>query len=86
MPRALLASAIPRRWRPEIQGQEEVARIFTGRAKAARLALVDGEAGLVIAFGGQTRMVFDFVIENGRIIEISLIADPQSVDTLDLEI
>ena len=71
---------------PEIRGQEEVARIFTGRAKAARLALVDGQAGLVIAFGGQTRMVFDFVIDNGRIIEISLIADPQSVDTLDLEI
>ena len=71
---------------PEIRGQEEVAMIFKGRARAAQLALVDGAAGLVIAFGGMPRMVFDFVIEDGRIIEISLIADPQSVAGMDLEI
>jgi hypothetical protein len=30
-------------------------------------------------------MVFDFVIELGRVVEISLIADPQSIAALDLE-
>ncbi|MDP3739390.1 MAG: sigma-70 family RNA polymerase sigma factor [Hyphomonadaceae bacterium] len=71
---------------PEISGREEVARKFVGRAKAAQLALVDGDAGLVIAFGGTPRMVFDFVVVDGRIAEISLIADPQSIGALDLEI
>jgi RNA polymerase sigma-70 factor (ECF subfamily) len=70
---------------PEIRGREEVAKRFTGRAKAAQLALVDGYAGLVIAFGGIPRMVLDFVVEGGRIVEISLIADSQSIGALDLE-
>ena len=71
---------------PEIRGQQEVAKIFSGRARAARPALIDGDAGLAIAFGGQTRMVFDFVVEDGRIIEISLVADPQSIAALDVEL
>ena len=70
---------------PEIRGQDEVATRFTGRAKMAQLALVDGDVGLVIAFGGKPQMVFDFVVEGRRIVEICLIADPQSVRGLDLE-
>jgi RNA polymerase sigma factor (sigma-70 family) len=70
---------------PEIQGQWEVANIFKGRARMAQPALVDGDAGLVIAFGGKPRMVFDFVVENGRILEINLIADPHSIEGLNLE-
>lgn len=70
---------------PEIRGQERVANIFKGRAKAAQLALVDGDAGLVIVLGGKPRMVFDFVVEEGRIAEISLVADAQSVEALKVE-
>jgi len=70
---------------PEIRGREKVAEVFKGRARAAQPARVDGEAGLVIAFGGKPRMVFDFVVEDGRIVEISLIADPRSVEGLALE-
>jgi len=70
---------------PEIRGREKVAEVFKGRARAAQPALVDGDAGLVIAFGGKPRMVFDFVVEDGRIVEISLIADPRSVEGLALE-
>lgn len=70
---------------PEIRGQERVANIFKGRAKAAQLALVDGDAGLVIVLGGKPRMVFDFVVEEGRIAEISLVADAHSVEALKLE-
>jgi ketosteroid isomerase-like protein len=71
---------------PEIRGQEEVAKVFKGRARAAQPALVDGEAGLVFVIGGQPRAVIDFVVEDGRILEISLIADSQSVAALELEI
>jgi RNA polymerase sigma factor (sigma-70 family) len=70
---------------PEIRGREEVAKRFTGRAKMAQLALVDGDVGLVIAFSGKPRMVFDFVVEDRRIIEICLIADAQSIQALELE-
>jgi RNA polymerase sigma factor (sigma-70 family) len=71
---------------PEIDGQDAVAAIFTGRAKAAQPVLVDGEAGLAIIYGGKPRMVFNFVIDRDRIVEIALIADPASVKQLDLEI
>jgi hypothetical protein len=35
--------------------------------------------------GGRPFAVFDFVVDNGRIVEISLIADRQSIAALDLE-
>lgn len=68
----------------ETRGATAVAAIFKGRAQAAKLALVDGVAGLVFAPGGKPRVVFDFVIESGQIIEISLIADRASIDNLQL--
>jgi RNA polymerase sigma factor (sigma-70 family) len=71
---------------PEIYGSEAVAKTFTGRARAAQLALIQGDVGLVFAPGGRPMAVFDFVIENGRIIEINLIADVSSIATLDLKI
>jgi RNA polymerase sigma-70 factor (ECF subfamily) len=71
---------------PEIRGQEEVAKLFDGRLKMAQPALVDGDAGLAFVFGGQPRSVIDFVIGNGRIIEISMIGDPATIAAMDLEV
>jgi RNA polymerase sigma factor (sigma-70 family) len=68
-----------------VSGRDAVANIFRGRARAARLAVVDGDPGLVFAPGGQARVVVDFVIEDSRIIEISMIADPDVVAAFDLE-
>ena len=70
---------------PEIRGREEVAKTFTGRAKAAQLALVDGDVGLAFVIGGRPRAVIDFVVEDGRIVEICLIADARTIEGLDLE-
>src|SRR5262249_49891268 len=70
---------------PEIRGRDAVADIFRGRAKAARLALVDGDPGLVFAFGDHPRMVVDFALENDRVIEISFIADPERIAGIELE-
>jgi RNA polymerase sigma-70 factor (ECF subfamily) len=70
---------------PEISGRVAVANIFRGRARAAQLALVDGDTGLVFAPGGQPRVLVDFVIENDSILEISLIADAERIGALDLE-
>ena len=71
---------------PEIHGREQVAKLFENRAKAAQTVLVDGEAGLAFVFGGQPRAVIDFVIEDGRIVEISMIGDPRTIEGLDLVI
>jgi RNA polymerase sigma factor (sigma-70 family) len=69
---------------PETRGAEAVAKTFSGRARAARLVLIGGDAGLMFAPGGKPMVVFDFVVENGHITEISLIADAQRIAALDL--
>jgi hypothetical protein len=69
---------------PETHGAAAVAAIFKGRARAAKPAFIDGEPGLVFAPGGKPVVVFDFVLENGRIAEISLIADASSIAALHL--
>jgi len=56
-----------------------------GRGRAAQLALVDGDSGLVFAPGGQPRVVVDFVLENGRIVEINMIGEAERIAALDLE-
>src|SRR5947207_1982787 len=43
---------------PEVRGAAEVADNFTGRAQAARPALIDGEPGAIWMQGGQVRVVF----------------------------
>jgi RNA polymerase sigma-70 factor (ECF subfamily) len=70
----------------EVRGAAAVAGTFSGRAQAAQLALVNGEAGLVWAPGGQPRVVFGFTIAHGKIIAINLIADPERLRRLDLRI
>jgi RNA polymerase sigma factor (sigma-70 family) len=70
----------------EIYGGEAVAKLFEGRMRMAQVATVDGDPGLVIAPGGQVRMVFDVVIEEARIVEISMIAIPASISALDVQL
>ena len=67
-----------------MRGADAVAAIFKGRAQAAQLALVDGASGLVFAPGGQPYAVFEFGIKDGRIVEVSLIADPDVIRRLDV--
>ncbi|HEY9408226.1 MAG TPA: sigma-70 family RNA polymerase sigma factor [Jiangellaceae bacterium] len=68
----------------EVRGAAAVAGTFSGRAKAARLALVDGVAGAVWSTHGEPRVVFGFTIEDGKIVEIELLADPERLGRLDL--
>lgn len=69
---------------PEMHGSEAVANTFKGRAQAARLALADGNVGLVFAPGAKPMAVIDFVIEDGRIVEVNLLADPAVIAALEL--
>ena len=70
---------------PVIRGREAVAGLFKGRARMAEPVLVEGDPGLAIVIGGKVRTVFDFVIEAGRITEISLIAEARVIAALGLE-
>jgi RNA polymerase sigma factor (sigma-70 family) len=70
----------------EVRGAAEVAGTFTGRARAAQLALVNGAPGAVWASGGQPRVVFGFTITNGKIVEIEMLADPERLRLLDLAV
>ncbi|MFI6320100.1 sigma-70 family RNA polymerase sigma factor [Nonomuraea sp. NPDC050556] len=69
-----------------LRGASDVAGTFSGRAQAAQLALINGAAGAVWAPGGRPRMVFAFTIVDGRIAGIDMLADPDYLDTLDLEL
>src|SRR5262245_31642387 len=70
----------------EVRGGAAVAKTFAGRARAAQPALVGGMAGLVWVQGGVPRVVFGFAIEEGRIVGIDLIADPERIRELDVSI
>src|SRR5215468_4976148 len=68
----------------ETRGAQTVASFFSGRARGARLALIDGVAGLVWATGGRPRVVFSFTLSDGKITEIDLLGDPDMLGRLDV--
>lgn len=59
----------------ELRGADQVARMFAGRAAAARVALIDGAVGAIVAPNGKLLLVLAATVEDGRITEISAIAD-----------
>jgi RNA polymerase sigma factor (sigma-70 family) len=68
----------------ETRGAAAVARVFAGRAQAARPALVDGIPAAIWAPGGRPRVVFAFTISGGKITGIGLTADPDRLGGLDI--
>jgi DNA-directed RNA polymerase specialized sigma24 family protein len=70
----------------EIRGAPAVADTFSGRARFAQPALVNGVVGAVWAPRGRPRVVFGFTITRGKIVEIDILADPARLRRLDLAI
>ena len=70
----------------EVRGAAAVAGTFSGRARVAQLALVNGSVGAVWAKGGRPRVVFEFTMKRGKIVEIALVADPERLGQLDVTI
>jgi RNA polymerase sigma factor (sigma-70 family) len=68
----------------EVRGAAALAGTFSGRARAAQLALVNGAVGLVWAPQGQPRVAFGFTIVRGKVVAIDLVADPERLRELDL--
>lgn len=69
---------------PETSGAEAVASLFSGRAQAARLAVIDAVTGFVFAPGGRVRGVAEFVLRDGKIVSIHVTGDPERIRDLDI--
>ena len=68
----------------EVRGARAVAETFSGRARFAQPALVNGTPGAVWAPGGQPRVVFRFTIMGWKIVVIELVGDPTHIGQFDL--
>jgi RNA polymerase sigma factor (sigma-70 family) len=67
-----------------VRGAEAVAQTFSGRARAAQLAMIDGQPGAVWAPGGKARVVFRFSFDDDKITAIELLANSARLGELDL--
>ncbi len=68
------------------RGADVVARAFVGRAQAARVALVDGAVGIVVALNGKPRIVIDVTVRNGRIAAMDAVAEPEDVSRIEFTV
>jgi RNA polymerase sigma factor (sigma-70 family) len=66
-------------------GPLDVATRFSGGAQAARLALLDGCAGLVWAQGGTPKVAFDFTLVDGLVTRIDMIGDDEVLSEMRIE-
>jgi RNA polymerase sigma-70 factor (ECF subfamily) len=70
----------------EVRGAPAVARQFLGRAQGARLALVNGSVGVVVAPYGRLLLVLILTITYGKITVITVISDPARLRQLHLSV
>jgi len=70
----------------ETRGAQAVAQWFKGRAQGARLALVDGAVGLLVAPGGRLLVALRMTVRDGRITAIDAVADPAAHEQLDVSL
>jgi RNA polymerase sigma factor (sigma-70 family) len=79
---AAIAMGAPAR----LVGANDVASRFSGGARAARTALLDGMAGLVWSQGGTVKVAFDFTVVAGKVTTIEMIADDDVLGDIDVEV
>ncbi|SCW82249.1 RNA polymerase sigma-70 factor, ECF subfamily [Paenibacillus tianmuensis] len=69
------------------RGAVALAKQVSGRAhKAAQLALVNGQVGIIVAPQGKLLYVLKFTMNHGKITEVDLISDPERMSQLDLAV
>ncbi len=65
-------------------GAGAVAEAFKRRAQAASYAVLDGVVGFVVAPSGRLLLVVEVAVDDGRIVEIDAVADPDRLAALGL--
>jgi RNA polymerase sigma factor (sigma-70 family) len=69
----------------ELRGAAEVAgNSIKAGARAARPAMIDGEAGVVVAPGGHLLLILKFTWRDGKIAAIDAVADPDRLSVHDI--
>jgi RNA polymerase sigma factor (sigma-70 family) len=71
---------------PQVRGARAIATALAGRADAAKVALIDGAPGAVWAPSGRPRAVFAFRVIGGTIAEIEIVADPDVLAALQVQV
>lgn len=69
----------------QVSGAARIAAGLRGRAQGARPALIDGVAGAAWMQHGKLRSIFAFTFAGDKIAAIDVIADPASLEQLDVE-
>jgi RNA polymerase sigma-70 factor (ECF subfamily) len=72
-----------------VRGAENVARgavTFAAFARSMLLVLVNGSVGVLAAPEGQPSRIMRFIVDQGKIVELDLVADPQHLRELNLSI
>ncbi|HEY7802284.1 MAG TPA: sigma-70 family RNA polymerase sigma factor [Dehalococcoidia bacterium] len=87
-----VAASVARRERgapvlaPEVRGAAAVATAFAGRARAARPATIDGNAGAVWVMDGEVRAVFQFTVSGEEITGLAIILNPARIRSLQVQL
>ena len=69
----------------EIRGRGDVAKTFQGRARGARLAVINGAVGAIVVIGGQLRIALRCTLNaDGMITVIDAMADPEELRKLEI--
>ena len=68
----------------DVHGARAVAEQFAGRARVARLALINGAVGAVWAAGGRPRVAFRFTVTEEKIVAIEILSGPERLSQLEL--
>jgi RNA polymerase sigma-70 factor (ECF subfamily) len=70
----------------QTHGRGAVARFFSGRARTAVPAFIDGAAGAVVMAGGKPRVAITFIIVDGMIIGLEAVGETDVIGQLDLRL
>jgi RNA polymerase sigma-70 factor (ECF subfamily) len=69
----------------ELHGAEPVAGTFSGRARGARAAVVNGTIGAIVwGRGRRAAVALDITVVAGRIVTIDIVTDPETLAEMDL--
>jgi RNA polymerase sigma-70 factor (ECF subfamily) len=78
------AVAIARGADPERHGARELAEAYMSKARFVRMALVDGQIGLVSAPRDKVQVVFDLTLRDGLVVGFDLVIDPAAIQVRDI--
>lgn len=70
----------------ELRGAQAVAEQFSGRARGARSALVDGAVGVVVKSHKQLFLVLNLALKEGKITQIQVVAEPEQLSKMHISV